>query len=91
MQAGPRPHQPSPPLKHRPFQSIYRPEFEVVGQQLGNQRLYPHTDQLPLLWRALNLEFYGALPGHIARTDKRADGRLCRVDHLLHEGQRGVS
>lgn len=73
-------------MKHRPFQSIYRPEFEVVEQRLGNQRLYPHTDQLPLLLRALNLEFYGGLPGHIARTDKRADGfhkYLIRMAALL--------
>jgi hypothetical protein len=74
MQAGPRPHPASQPLKHRPFQSIYRQEFEVLEQRDGNTRLYPHTEQLPLLLRALNLEFYNALPGHIARTDKRGDG-----------------
>ncbi len=61
-------------MKHEPFQSIYRPDFEVVEQRLGNRRLYPHTEQLPLLLRALNLEFYGALPDYIARVDKRADG-----------------
>jgi hypothetical protein len=61
-------------MKHKPFQSIYRPDFEVVEQRLGNQRLYPHTEQLPLLLRALNLEFYGALPSYIARVDKRGDG-----------------
>jgi hypothetical protein len=31
-------------MKHKPFQSIYRQEFEVVEQRLGNARLYPHTD-----------------------------------------------
>ena len=46
----------------------------MVEQKLGNVTLYPHTDQLPQLHRALNLEFLGALPGHIARVDKRADG-----------------
>ena len=61
-------------MKHNPFQSNYREEFEVVEQRLGNAVLYPHTDQLPQLHRALNLEFLGALPGHIARVDKRADG-----------------
>jgi len=61
-------------MKHNPFQSIYRENFEVVEQRLGKQRLFPHTEQLPLLIRALNLEFYGALPGHIARVDNRADG-----------------
>src|SRR5664280_509439 len=61
-------------MKHNPFQSNYREEFEVVEQRLGNVTLYPHTDQLPQLHRALNLEFLGALPGRIARVDKRADG-----------------
>lgn len=61
-------------MKHAPFQSIYRPDFEVVEQRLGSQRLYPHTEQLPLLLRALNLEFYGALPPRVARTDHRGDG-----------------
>jgi hypothetical protein len=61
-------------MKHNPFQSIYREEFEVVEQRLGNATLYPHTDQLPLLHRALNLEFLGPLPGNIARVDKRGDG-----------------
>jgi hypothetical protein len=61
-------------MKHNPFQSIYRQDFEVVEERQGKLRLYPHTQQLPLLLRALNLEFYGALPGHIARTDKRGDG-----------------
>jgi hypothetical protein len=61
-------------MKHNPFQSHYREEFEVVEQKLGNTTLYPHTDQLPQLHRALNLEFLGPLPGHITRVDKRADG-----------------
>jgi hypothetical protein len=61
-------------MKHNPFQSNYREEFEVVEQKIGNVTLYPHTDQLPQLHRALNLEFLGPLPGRIARVDKRADG-----------------
>src|ERR1035437_957301 len=60
-------------MKHNPFQSNYREEFEVVEQKIGNVTLYPHTDQLPQLHRALNLEFLGPLPGRIARVDKRAD------------------
>jgi hypothetical protein len=61
-------------MKHEPFQSIYRPDFEVVEERQGRVRLYPHTEQLPKLHRALNLEFLSALPGHIARTDRRGDG-----------------
>jgi len=60
--------------KHVPFDSIYRPGFEVVEERQGKVSRYPHTEQLPLLLRALNLEFYAPLPGHIARTDKRGDG-----------------
>jgi hypothetical protein len=61
-------------MKHEPFQSVFRPDFEVVEERQGKVHLYPHTEQLPLLWRALNLEFYGALPDRIARTDKRGNG-----------------
>jgi len=61
-------------MKQNPFQSVYRENFQVVEQRLGHTTLYPHTDQLPLLHRALNLEFLSPLPGHIARVDKRADG-----------------
>ena len=61
-------------VKHLPFQSSYRPAFEVVEQRQGPLRLYPHTDQLPLLLRALNLEFHAGLPGYIARVDARGDG-----------------
>jgi hypothetical protein len=61
-------------MKHNPFQSIYRENFQVVEQRLGNTTLYPHTDQLPRLHRALNYEFLTPLPDRIARVDKRADG-----------------
>lgn len=58
---------------HATFQSIYRENFEVVEELRGTHRLFPHTDQLPLLSRALNLEFTGALPQRLACTDYRAD------------------
>src|SRR5687767_14257647 len=61
-------------MKHRPFDSIYKENFEVVAERQGNVTLYPHTTQLPLLLRALNHEFYGALPPRIARVDQRANG-----------------
>jgi hypothetical protein len=60
-------------VKHLPFQSDYRQAFEVVEQRQGNVRLYPHTEQLPLLLRALNFEFYRALPPRLARVDHRGD------------------
>jgi hypothetical protein len=60
-------------MKHLPFQSIYRPDFEVVEQRHGKTTYYPHTDQLPALHRAIDLEFRGGLPGKLARVDRRAD------------------
>ena len=60
-------------MKHIPFESIYREEFEVVEQRSGHLSHYPHTEQLPLLWRALNLEFLGGLPGRYARVDRRGN------------------
>src|SRR6188768_4106200 len=60
-------------MKHLPFESVYRENFEVVEQRVGKVSIYPHTEQLARLLRALNLEFYGALPARIARVDKRAD------------------
>jgi hypothetical protein len=68
--------------QHEPFDSIYLDKFEVVEQVKGRTRLYPHTEQLPAISRALNLEFYGALPGRIARVDARADN-FRKI--LLHE------
>ena len=60
--------------KHIPFASGFRPEFEVVEERHGQEHRFPHTDQLPMLHRALNLEFLSALPDYIARTDKRGNG-----------------
>jgi hypothetical protein len=61
-------------VKHLPFQSLYRENFQVVEERQGKFRLYPHTEQLPLLLRALNFEFEAKLPPRIARVDHRADG-----------------
>ena len=60
-------------MKHLPFQSNYRPDFEVVEERHRKVTLFPHTEQLPVLHRALNLEFLGPLPGRVARVDRRAD------------------
>jgi len=60
--------------QHTPFESIYLDKFEVVEQVKGSTHLYPHTEQLPALSRAINLEFYGALPNRVAHADARAAG-----------------
>jgi hypothetical protein len=61
-------------MKHLPFKSIYRENFEVVEQRQGRESRFPHDDQLPIIWRALDMEFRDGLPGRFARVDKRADG-----------------
>jgi len=61
-------------MKHLQFDSIYRPDFQVVEQRQGRTTLYPHTDQLAVLYRALRLEFLGGLPPRYSRADHRADG-----------------
>jgi len=60
-------------MKHVPFASAFRPDFEVVEERHGQCSLFPHTEQLPLLHRALNLEFRNALPDYLARVDRRGD------------------
>ena len=61
-------------MKHRPFDSIYRPDFEVVEKREGAVSYFPHTDQLPILHRALNLEFRGGLPSGIGKVNAKSDG-----------------
>lgn len=61
-------------MKHVPFDSTLRPNFAVVEQRLGAVSYFPHTDQLPILHRALNLDFRGALPSGIAKVNAKSDG-----------------
>jgi hypothetical protein len=61
-------------MKHLPFQSYYKNDFEVVEERQGNTTLYPHTDQLPVLSKQLQQEFYAPLPDRIRRVDKRGTG-----------------
>jgi hypothetical protein len=59
--------------KHFTFDSHYLPDFAVVEERGGNISRFPHTDQLPKLYRALNLEFYRGLPQRLSRLDHRAE------------------
>ena len=61
-------------MKHRPFESQYRTDFELLEQHQGDTRLYPHTGQLPTILRAIQQEFSTGLPARIARVDHRASG-----------------
>lgn len=62
--------------KHRLFNSKYLQDFAVVEQWEGNVSKFPHSDQLPKLWRALNLEFNDGVPNKIARVDHRAKDHM---------------
>jgi hypothetical protein len=76
-------------MKHLPFKSIYRENFEVVEQRQGRESRFPHDTQLPIIWRALDMEFRDGLPGRFARVDHRADGfhkivrRTCAMIYCL--------
>ncbi|MDB6024394.1 MAG: hypothetical protein JWM68_617 [Verrucomicrobiales bacterium] len=61
-------------MKHLPFVSKYRTDYEIVEQRQGKLRLYPHTEQLPVILRAIDKDFYTPLPARIARVDHRASG-----------------
>jgi hypothetical protein len=76
-------------MKHNPFKSDYRLNFEVVEERLENVSIYPHREQLPVLLRALNQDFAATLPARIARVDERANDfeklqRLVAVDYFCH-------
>lgn len=58
--------------KYVPFNSIYFPDFQVVEQRIENIRLFPHTDQLSKLLKALKYDFEKCLPDRICRVDHRA-------------------
>src|SRR5262245_44782497 len=57
---------------HHPFSSDYKPDFHVVEERKGNRRLFPATEQLPILLRALRHEFHLGLPRKLADADSRA-------------------
>jgi hypothetical protein len=63
-------------MKTARFHSEYLPDFTVVEERQGNSRLYPATQQLPRLLRALIQEFEAFLSRKIVRADERADDFL---------------
>lgn len=58
--------------KHFIFDSRYLPDVAVVEQRVGNTSLFPRTDQLPKLLRALKFEFSTGLPHRLSGLDHRA-------------------
>lgn len=59
--------------RHWPFESKYLRDFEVVEERRNGLRLFPHTDQLPLLSKAINREFEFGLTSRLVYADHRAD------------------
>src|SRR4051812_43638878 len=58
-------------VRHWPFESKYLRDFEVVEERRDGYRLFPHTEQLPLLSKAINHEFATGLTARLAKTDAR--------------------
>ena len=56
-----------------PFESKYLRDFVVLEELQPGRRLFPRTDQLPLLSKAINREFMAGLTTRLAATDGRAD------------------
>ena len=59
--------------RHFTFDSPYLPDFDVVEEREGNISRFPHTGQLPKLYRALSFEFYRGLPHRLSGLDHRAE------------------
>jgi len=68
-----------PSVRAWPFESKYLRDFAVVEERHNGLRLFPATDQLPLLSQAINREFEYGLTSRLAHTDSRADNwrKLC--------------
>jgi len=56
-----------------PFESKYLRDFAVVEEHRGDLRFLPATEQLPLLSKAIDEEFYAGLTPRLAATDARGD------------------
>lgn len=60
-------------IRHWPFASPYLRDFEVLEERREGRRLFPRTDQLPVLSKAINREFEQGLTTRLANTDERAN------------------
>jgi len=68
-----------PSVRAWPFESKYLRDFAVVEERRHGLRLFPATEQLPLLSSAINREFESGLTSRLASTDARGDmwRKLC--------------
>jgi len=55
------------------FKSKYLRDFSMVDERHGSRHLFPATEQLPALSRAIDEEFKAGLTSRLAATDGRAD------------------
>ncbi len=60
-------------IHHWPFESKYLRDFEVLEERRDGLRLFPRTEQLPLLAKAIDAEFHAGLTTRLANTDERGD------------------
>ena len=76
-------HHPAHPPKLRDCSLKYLEDITLVEEILPDgTRLFPHTGQLPMISKAVDKEFFEALPRHLAITDHRGDSRR---KYTLHD------
>jgi hypothetical protein len=56
-----------------PSHLAYLRDFNLVEERRGDVRLFPHTEQLPAIFKAIQNEFLTGLSARMANTDQRAD------------------
>jgi hypothetical protein len=57
-----------------PSHLAYLPNFNLVEERQGDGcRLFPHTQQLPEIFKAIQKEFLAGISARMANTDQRAD------------------
>jgi len=60
-------------MRQYKFQSQYRENFQVVEERREGVSYFPHTDQLPALWKALNQEFKAPLHKKVFGVNAQSD------------------
>ena len=76
-------------MKHLPFESIYRSNYEVVEERQGHLRLYPHTQQLPVLLGQKTTELANKAKdsNDLAKAAKEMGATLKTSDLVAPDGQ----
>ena len=76
-------HHPAHPPKLRDCSLKYLEDITLVEEILPDgTRLFPHTGQLAMVSKAVDKEFFEALPRNLAITDHRGDDKR---KYMLHK------